>query len=139
MRTIVCNRELALAVYVSGYGRTAVRDNVCAPPQGSGDVRPLSRSFSISDFTLRDSHHFSNLIAPMAKHTSVHDAWEDDWESLADKADAQPDPPAAANPPKISKAERLAKHAEINRQIWQSAYANSRYQSILHMPWLIII
>ncbi|KAF2472100.1 uncharacterized protein BDR25DRAFT_18309 [Lindgomyces ingoldianus] len=52
---------------------------------------------------------------------ALPDAWDDDWESLADKqetSDMNEEPPA---PVKISKAERKAKHAELNRQIWESA------------------
>ncbi|KAH7328982.1 hypothetical protein B0I35DRAFT_473632 [Stachybotrys elegans] len=58
----------------------------------------------------------------MGKKTQVPDAWEDDdWETQADKAAAverlQPPQPA----PALSKAERLAQHAESNRKLWQSA------------------
>ncbi|KAK2065065.1 hypothetical protein LY76DRAFT_384482 [Colletotrichum caudatum] len=57
----------------------------------------------------------------MVKKGSVPDAWEDDdWESAADKMDGgaplQPEPPAP-----LSKAERLAQHAESNRKLWESA------------------
>ena len=40
-----------------------------------------------------------------------------------DETDAKVD---AAPPLKLSKAERRAKHAEFNRQIWESAYVSSR-------------
>ncbi|KAI4118033.1 MAG: hypothetical protein LQ345_001833 [Seirophora villosa] len=51
----------------------------------------------------------------------VPDAWDDDW---IEKADS----PAPANetgskPVKLSKAERRAKQAEFNRQIWEDAEA----------------
>ncbi|KAF2706785.1 hypothetical protein K504DRAFT_493142, partial [Pleomassaria siparia CBS 279.74] len=55
------------------------------------------------------------------KDTAVVDAWDDDWESLADKQEdavEERKPTAEAN---ISKAERKAKHAELNRKIWESA------------------
>lgn len=56
----------------------------------------------------------------MSKKAAVPDAWDDDWETIADKADA-----VAAAPPqqeaKVSKAERLAKHAETNKKIWDTA------------------
>jgi hypothetical protein len=56
----------------------------------------------------------------MSKNVAVPDAWDDDWESQADKADAAA---AAAKEEavKITKAERLAKHAETNRKLWESA------------------
>ncbi|KAF2189672.1 hypothetical protein K469DRAFT_747704 [Zopfia rhizophila CBS 207.26] len=57
----------------------------------------------------------------MSQKNAIPDAWDDDWESLADKqdnAEQEDGPPAEA---KISKAERRAKHAELNKQIWESA------------------
>ncbi|KAF2691256.1 hypothetical protein K458DRAFT_287579 [Lentithecium fluviatile CBS 122367] len=48
-------------------------------------------------------------------------AWEDDWESIADKQDVTDEKGEPAPPVKLSKAERRAKHAEFNRQIWESA------------------
>jgi hypothetical protein len=57
----------------------------------------------------------------MGKKTAVPDAWDDDWESQADKADEEAVVAAAEAQVKISKAERLAKHAETNKQIWDSA------------------
>ncbi|GKT42252.1 uncharacterized protein ColSpa_02433 [Colletotrichum spaethianum] len=61
----------------------------------------------------------------MVKKGPVPDAWEDDdWESAADKIDGgaplQPEPPAP-----LSKAERLAQHAESNRKLWESANPDS--------------
>ncbi|KAH6998097.1 hypothetical protein BKA56DRAFT_664723 [Ilyonectria sp. MPI-CAGE-AT-0026] len=59
----------------------------------------------------------------MGKQTAVPDAWEDDWESQADKVanedQQQPQQPEPQAP--LSKAERLAQHAEANRRIWESA------------------
>lgn len=59
----------------------------------------------------------------MGKQTAVPDAWEDDWESQADKVanedQQQPQLPEPQAP--LSKAERLAQHAEANRRIWESA------------------
>ncbi|PVH98778.1 hypothetical protein DM02DRAFT_530484 [Periconia macrospinosa] len=54
------------------------------------------------------------------KTSAVADAWDDDWESLADvhESEKKVEP---APPPKLSKAERRAQHAEFNRQIWESA------------------
>ncbi|KAI0852896.1 hypothetical protein F5Y00DRAFT_258152 [Daldinia vernicosa] len=63
----------------------------------------------------------------MAKRTAkVPNAWEDeDWEAQADKAitteeesKSQPQPQ-----PQLSKAERLAQHAESNKKLWESAEA----------------
>ncbi|CCF32588.1 hypothetical protein CH063_00830 [Colletotrichum higginsianum] len=59
----------------------------------------------------------------MVKNAPVPDAWEDDdWESAADKLDGgaplQPEPEPQAP---MSKAERLAQHAESNRKLWESA------------------
>ncbi|RDW65931.1 uncharacterized protein DSM5745_09670 [Aspergillus mulundensis] len=51
------------------------------------------------------------------------DAWEDDWESQADRLDSEPTPP----PPekkvssKVSKAQRRAQQLEFNRQLWAEA------------------
>ncbi|OSS45737.1 hypothetical protein B5807_09768 [Epicoccum nigrum] len=53
------------------------------------------------------------------KKGALADAWDDDWESLADKEDAKPAEPP--KPVKISKAERRAQHAQFNRELWESA------------------
>lgn len=58
----------------------------------------------------------------MSKKATVPDAWDDDWESQADKADAAAERAKVEEQVKISKAERLAKHAETNKKIWESAY-----------------
>ncbi|KAH8731000.1 hypothetical protein GQ44DRAFT_736132 [Phaeosphaeriaceae sp. PMI808] len=51
--------------------------------------------------------------------TPLADAWEDDWEIIADKEDVAP---TEGKPPvKLSKAQRKAEHAELNRKIWESA------------------
>lgn len=54
----------------------------------------------------------------MPKKTVIPDAWDDDWESQADKVE---DLPPQKEEPKVSKAERLAQHAETNKKLWQSA------------------
>ena len=70
-----------------------------------------------------------------AKKGAVADAWDDDWESLADvqssslqttilahigqKEEVKPE---VAKPIKLSKAERRAQHAQFNREIWESAF-----------------
>ncbi|KIW06901.1 uncharacterized protein PV09_02571 [Verruconis gallopava] len=50
---------------------------------------------------------------------TVPDAWDDDWERQADKMAAEP--PLPEPEVKLSKAERLAKHEEANRQLWEDA------------------
>jgi hypothetical protein len=57
----------------------------------------------------------------MSNKNAVPDAWDDDWESQADKADAASATAKVDEEIKISKAERLAKHAETNRKLWESA------------------
>ncbi|RGP74305.1 hypothetical protein FLONG3_6084 [Fusarium longipes] len=53
--------------------------------------------------------------------TLVPDAWEDDWETQADKMAKEPEQSTPQAP--LSKAERLAQHAEQNRKLWESADA----------------
>lgn len=57
----------------------------------------------------------------MNKKAVVPDAWDDDWESQADKADAAVAAAKEEEEVKVTKAERLAKHAETNRKLWESA------------------
>ncbi|KAI9731664.1 MAG: hypothetical protein M1818_007794 [Claussenomyces sp. TS43310] len=57
----------------------------------------------------------------MAKKAAAPDAWDDDWENLADQADTNSDDSGATEEVKATKAERLAKHAETNKKIWESA------------------
>ncbi|KAK6958267.1 hypothetical protein Daesc_001064 [Daldinia eschscholtzii] len=66
----------------------------------------------------------------MAKRTTkVPDAWEDDdWEVQADKAATTEDESKSQSQqpqpqPQLSKAERLAQHAESNKKLWESAEA----------------
>ncbi|GME25454.1 uncharacterized protein LTHEOB_3204 [Neofusicoccum parvum] len=54
-----------------------------------------------------------------ASKGNVPDAWDDDWENIADKQDQAPPEPQL--PKKLTKAERRAQHAEFNRQLWESA------------------
>lgn len=65
----------------------------------------------------------------MVKKTAVPDAWDDDWESQADKLAAgdsnnnnnnKTEPEPEPEMPQ-TKAERLARHAETNRKLWESA------------------
>ncbi|KAF4989391.1 hypothetical protein FDECE_14729 [Fusarium decemcellulare] len=56
----------------------------------------------------------------MGKNTvPIPDAWEDDWETQADKVANEPQQPAPQAA--LTKAERLAQHAEQNRKLWESA------------------
>lgn len=60
------------------------------------------------------------------KGATVPDAWDDDWDSQADKADREAEARAAANAAveekvKISKTDRIAKHKEENKKLWDSA------------------
>ncbi|EUC50207.1 hypothetical protein COCMIDRAFT_82768 [Bipolaris oryzae ATCC 44560] len=55
----------------------------------------------------------------MPPKTALADAWDDDWESLADKEEEKP---AEEQPkPKLTKAQLKAQHAEFNKQLWQAA------------------
>jgi hypothetical protein len=70
-------------------------------------------------------HHFSSSIFDMVKKTAVPDAWDDDWEAQADKlvsddSNKKPEPEPEPEIPQ-TKAERLARHAETNRKLWESA------------------
>lgn len=62
------------------------------------------------------------------KKLAVPDAWDDDWESQADRAAKEDDDDvghggeAPIQPtPSRTKAERFMKHAEANRKMWESA------------------
>ena len=54
----------------------------------------------------------------------IPDAWEDDdWETQADRAENEPEPePEPSAPVPMTHQERLAKHAEEQRKLWESAY-----------------
>jgi hypothetical protein len=57
----------------------------------------------------------------MSKKAAVPDAWDDDWESQADRADVATAVPKTEVEVKVSKAERLARHDESMRKVWESA------------------
>jgi hypothetical protein len=61
----------------------------------------------------------------MAKGKKVADAWDDDWESLADQqSEKEEELPSFNKQQEIStmtRAERLAKHAEQQRKLWEAA------------------
>ncbi|KAF6809406.1 hypothetical protein CMUS01_13690 [Colletotrichum musicola] len=54
------------------------------------------------------------------KGAAVPDAWDDDWETQADRLDKQAQSQPEPLTP-LSKAERLALHAESNRKLWEQA------------------
>jgi hypothetical protein len=61
----------------------------------------------------------------------IPDAWDDDdWEQHADRA-AKEDPPKPEPPVFLTRAERLAKHAEEQRKLWESAWVAN---PIFHPP-----
>ncbi|EED24234.1 conserved hypothetical protein [Talaromyces stipitatus ATCC 10500] len=51
----------------------------------------------------------------------VPDAWEADWESLADNQDQKPETPPKKVSSKVTKAQRRAAQAEFNRKLWEEA------------------
>ncbi len=57
------------------------------------------------------------------KRTDVPDAWDDDdWEVKADRAATAAYPePEAESLASMTRAQRLAQHAESNKRLWQSA------------------
>ncbi|KAL0474406.1 hypothetical protein QR685DRAFT_433643 [Neurospora intermedia] len=57
----------------------------------------------------------------MGKNDSVPDAWDDDWESLADRAAKEAPSPEPETEVKMTKAERLAMHVEAQRKLWEAA------------------
>jgi hypothetical protein len=84
---------------------------------------PTTAEFLSPPFNSSSPHTRHN----MNKKSTVPDAWDDDWEAQADKADAAAEEAKAEEQVKVSKAERLAKHAETNKKIWESAYVPSNY------------
>ncbi|KAF1816956.1 hypothetical protein P152DRAFT_4718 [Eremomyces bilateralis CBS 781.70] len=57
----------------------------------------------------------------MSNKSAMSSAWDDDWESIADKEEAKP--ASARDPVILTRAERRAKHQEANRALWESADA----------------
>jgi len=57
----------------------------------------------------------------MNKKGPIPDAWDDDWESQADKADKEAEAAKVEEQVKVTKAQRLAMHTETNKKLWQSA------------------
>ncbi|KAK3725066.1 hypothetical protein LTR37_000576 [Vermiconidia calcicola] len=61
----------------------------------------------------------------MSKKGGLPDAWDDDWETIADKSEAKVAEPAPA--PKLSKAQRRQQHLEQQKQLWDSAENPDRF------------
>lgn len=59
------------------------------------------------------------------RKAAVPDAWDDDWEAIADKAEAKSSSQAApkAAPVILSKAQRKVQHQEANKSLWDAAEA----------------
>lgn len=72
----------------------------------------------------------------MSKNTKTPDAWDDeDWEVLADRAAKEPEPePEPQQQAPTTRAERLAKHAEEQRKLWESAYATTSHLNLTPPP-----
>ncbi|OAA73302.1 hypothetical protein ISF_00203 [Cordyceps fumosorosea ARSEF 2679] len=65
----------------------------------------------------------------MSKRAVVPDAWDDDWETQADRAAKE----EAANPtpaPVLTKAERLEEHVKSNRKLWEAAESNETFHYV---------
>ncbi|KAF2401189.1 hypothetical protein EJ06DRAFT_581380 [Trichodelitschia bisporula] len=58
--------------------------------------------------------------------SKVPDAWDDDWEKVADQEPSAPSQASAQPETKLSKAERRARHAEANKRLWQAAETPDR-------------
>lgn len=66
-------------------------------------------------------YHDLTTNSKMTKKAAVPDAWDDDWESQADKADEEAESAKLEEQVKVTKSQRLAMHAETNKKIWDSA------------------
>ncbi|KAI9878776.1 MAG: hypothetical protein M1830_010578 [Pleopsidium flavum] len=63
----------------------------------------------------------------MSAKTTVPDAWEDDWETQADRQLEAPREENLLPSGKISKAERRARQAELNKKLWEEAEAPKNF------------
>lgn len=87
----------------------------------SSEEKPRSCPSNPPVLSSSASYSCAQLLNTMSKKTAIPDAWDDDWESTADKDDVVAASKKVEEEVKISKAERLAKHAETNKKIWESA------------------
>jgi hypothetical protein len=70
--------------------------------------------------TAADTEPYQTTKMPKIK--DVPDAWDDDWESQADRIEANSTPAPVPEPePALTKSERLARHVDTNRKLWESA------------------
>ncbi|KAI9808678.1 MAG: hypothetical protein M1825_003830 [Sarcosagium campestre] len=60
----------------------------------------------------------------MSKVSNIPDAWDDDWETIVDKIEERP---GTVDGEKETKAERLARHARLNKKLWDSAESEERF------------
>lgn len=68
----------------------------------------------------------------MSRSGGIPNAWDDDWESLADRERKIAKEPQVAPQLSMSRQERLQQHAEANRKLWESAYAQ---EPLLTIPF----
>lgn len=65
------------------------------------------------------------VFLTMVKGKQIPDAWEDDWESQADQVSREEDKPSPTDKANetitMTRSERLAKHAEAQRKLWEAA------------------
>jgi hypothetical protein len=54
----------------------------------------------------------------------VPDAWDDDWENAADQKPKVEEEEIPAQSTSMTRTERLARHAETQRKLWESAYVS---------------
>ena len=68
----------------------------------------------------------------MSKASGIPNAWDDDdWEAQADRErterkNAKEPQQVAPQQASMSRQERLQQHAEANRKLWESAYADRK-------------
>ncbi|EPE25253.1 hypothetical protein GLAREA_11834 [Glarea lozoyensis ATCC 20868] len=93
-----------------------------------GNLRPRTETTEASEVVLANFHTTPVLTfgdqstaANMVNKPVIPDAWDDDWESQADKEEGGVAIATSADVVKVTRAERLAQHAETNKKIWDSA------------------
>lgn len=65
----------------------------------------------------------------MGKGNKIPDAWDDDdWEVQADRAAKEDSPVPETQQAPMTRAERLAKHAKEQQELWNSAYVSDLNQ-----------
>jgi hypothetical protein len=67
----------------------------------------------------------------MVNKDKVPDAWDDDWEAQADKAAKAEEQQAPEQPvTSMTRAERLARHADSQRKLWESACVSLSFATV---------